>query len=169
MISSPALLALAGVVLAASDAPSGAAAGAVRSGEITSYVIAALVVGGACVIGLVGAVLSLFITRRESERNNDEAVKRIAALEQRPAVSQEQWSEVKERIEEQISQLFSKLGGVERGGAQRVEELRKEIGGQLAEMGTRLMSVDRGLAGVQTEVRLIGKYLEQLLKKEGGE
>lgn len=150
-------------LIAAADTVQTAAA---RGADTASVVMLAMVIGGSSLVFLIISVLGLFITRREADRNHEDAVKRIAALEQRSVVTVDTWKETQARLDEQVSQLFSKLGGVERGGVQRMEEVRREITGQLSDLGARLGAVDRGLGEVQTEVRLLGKTIERVLARE---
>lgn len=133
---------------------------------MNAYVMLALVMGGGSLVFVVAAVLGLFITRREAENGLGALTKRVEIIEGRPVASHEAMRELKEAVDSQVANLFSKLGGVERGAAQKADELRKEIAAQLADLSGKVASVDKSLGSVETELRLLAKAIEKGLGQE---
>lgn len=103
--------------------------------------------GFAVLVATGGGVFALFITRREVESRQVDTDRRMAQHE---------------RVHEN---LFSKLGGVERGAGEKVEKARAEFREQLDGLHEKVNRVDRSVAAIETETRLQTRTLEAISQR----
>lgn len=144
-------------------------AAAEPANSATSYgpvFVGLMVFAALALVGLIAAVTSLFITRREAEKGISQVESRLALLESRNVASGESVAEIRSELAKHVDNIFTKIGGVERGSQQKVDDMRREISGELRKLTDSIGSVEKNVAAVETEVRLIGKQIDRLIARQ---
>lgn len=103
--------------------------------------------GVAVVVAMAGGILTLFITRREVESRQADSDRRLASHE---GVHKD---------------IFSKLGGVERGAAEKIEKARTEFREQLGDLHEKVNRVDKSVTAIEVETRLQSRTLETISER----
>jgi hypothetical protein len=102
---------------------------------------------GAAVIGILTAILAVFVTRREVDSHKAETDRRLSVHE------------------EVHKNIFSKVGGVERGAQAKVDQLRSEVSGQISDLHEKVNRVDKNVTAIEVETRLQTRTMTAIAHK----